>query len=67
MDQLLSQEHIDRKRVKIGELIGEVGERVADDFGGSVTVDVEPVTLYTSREAVDCCGRTRQQRHEKRL
>jgi|GEM_PF-3333546 len=52
MDQLLSQEHVDRERIEIGELIQEVGEQIADDFGGSVAVDAEPVTLYTSREAV---------------
>ncbi|WP_251330814.1 ATP-binding protein [Haloplanus pelagicus] len=52
MDQLLSQEHIGRERIEIGELTQEVGNRVADDFGGTVTVDTEPVTLHTSREAV---------------
>jgi PAS domain S-box-containing protein len=52
MDQLLSQEHIDRERIEIGELTEEVGNQVADDFGGTVTVNAEPVTLYTNREAV---------------
>lgn len=52
MDQLLSQEHIGRGRIEIGELTQEVGNRVADDFGGTVTVDAEPVTLYTNRGAV---------------
>jgi signal transduction histidine kinase len=52
MDQLLSQEHIDRERIEIGALTREVGNRVADDFGGTVIVDAEPVTLYTNREAV---------------
>jgi signal transduction histidine kinase len=52
MDQLLSQEHIGRERIEIGALTQEVGNQVADDFGGIVTVDAEPVTLYTDREAV---------------
>jgi signal transduction histidine kinase len=51
-DQLLSQERIDREHVEIGELARTVGKRVADDFDGAVTVDAEPVPLYTSREAV---------------
>jgi signal transduction histidine kinase len=52
MDQLLSQGHIDRERIEIGELIRKVGDQVADDFGGTVTVNAEPVTLYASREGV---------------
>lgn len=52
MDRLLSQEHAGRERVEIGDLARKVGEQVAADFGGTVTVDAEPVTLYTSREAV---------------
>jgi PAS domain S-box-containing protein len=52
MDQLLSQEHINRERIEIGALTREVGNRVADDFGGTVTIDAEPMTLYTNREAV---------------
>ncbi|ESP89706.1 ATP-binding protein [Candidatus Halobonum tyrrellensis] len=52
MDHLLSQEQIDRERIEVGELVRKVGEQIAEEFGGTVTVDAEPVTLYTSREAV---------------
>ena len=52
IDRLLSQESIDREQIELGELAQQVGTRVADDFEGTVTVDAEPVTLYTSREAL---------------
>lgn len=52
MDQLLSEEHIDRERIQVGDLVRKVGEQIADDVGGTVTVNAEPVTLCTSRKAV---------------
>lgn len=52
MDQLLSQEVIEQERISVGNLAREVGEQVTDNFGGTVTVDTEPATLYTSRKVV---------------
>jgi PAS domain S-box-containing protein len=51
-DRLLSKKNLRREHVAVGDLAREVGDQVADDLGGTVTVDVEPVTLYTSREAL---------------
>lgn len=52
VDQLLSQEAIEQERIGVGNLAREVGDQVTNDFGGTVTVDAEPVTLHTSRKAV---------------
>lgn len=52
MDHLLSEEQIQRESIALADLARDVGARVADEFGGTVTIDAEPVMLYTSREAV---------------